>query len=559
MKKSAILLCGIILLLCLTVSCQALSQPVKSENVNAVPENKEEMEDLLTEEELQELEKLEEISEEPVSAEDEIYEDMDKLQTDAEFPYRIKINRIENCITVYGLDLEGNYSIPVKAIVCSTGTATPLGTFHTTDKYDWKILKGNVWGQYSTRITGHILFHSVPLRRKTKDSLIVPYYNKLGTKASAGCIRLTTIDAKWILDHCPSGTEVVIYDEKGNVGPLGKPEALKLPADSKWDPTDPDPQNPWNIEPLILNVFSERTFERGEELVLDSGISASDNLGNDLTEQIKIEHTIKADKPGTYSVIYSISDNRGNQLTKPSKAIVKDTKGPQISGIQKEYLFGKENLNFKELLASGIEITDAGEVLSKEHLKILYGDLKEGENRVVFVAEDDYGNTSQAESRLVLDLSGPVFKRKADSSNGLSFDQVVDEIFAKEQVTAADSSGFVSEINVEIEMIDWGYRITYSASDAFSNVGTYTDTIKYTQYHLEIKEPVDLDSPLESLIIKDDAGNEIAKNSSHIKIKTNITDGYMIKGKKKRYVTYTVLYTSPCGTKSISAIGSGIE
>ena len=166
-----------------------------------------------------------------------------------EFPYYIKVNRQQNCVTVYTKDANGEYTIPYKAIVCSTGlyNATPTGTFHLSNKYRWRELHGGVYGQYASRITGGILFHSVPYRRKSEDSLYADKYNKLGQQASMGCIRLTVEDAKWIVDNCPSGTTVEIYDDE-DPGPLGKPEAAKIDTDSPnkgWDPTDPDEDNPW--------------------------------------------------------------------------------------------------------------------------------------------------------------------------------------------------------------------------------------------------------------------------------------------------------------------------
>ena len=62
-------------------------------------------------------------------------------------------------------------------------------------------------------------------------------YNRLGTTASHGCVRLTVKDAKWIFDHCPIGTKVVIYNAN-NPGPLGKPRAIKVPGVTGYDPTD---------------------------------------------------------------------------------------------------------------------------------------------------------------------------------------------------------------------------------------------------------------------------------------------------------------------------------
>ncbi|MBR5126865.1 MAG: L,D-transpeptidase [Roseburia sp.] len=165
-------------------------------------------------------------------------------------PYYIKINRQQNVITIYEPDENGEYTIPVKAILCSTGlyNATPRGVFHLSSKYIWRELHGGVYGQYASRITGGVLFHSVPYASKNKSTLYWDKYNKLGQQASMGCVRLTVEDAKWIYDNCPSGIAVEVYDSE-DPGPLGKPETLKLDKDNVnkgWDPTDPDEKNPWH-------------------------------------------------------------------------------------------------------------------------------------------------------------------------------------------------------------------------------------------------------------------------------------------------------------------------
>ena len=170
----------------------------------------------------------------------------------AEYPFYIKVNRQQCCITVYAVDEEGEYSIPYKAMVCSTGlyNRTPVGTFKISDKYVWRDLNGGVCGQYASRVYRGVLFHSVPYYSHSKNALCSSKYNKLGEQASAGCIRLTVADAKWIYDNCPSGTTVEIYDDE-DPGPLGKPESIQIDLESPnkgWDPTDPDEANPWNAE-----------------------------------------------------------------------------------------------------------------------------------------------------------------------------------------------------------------------------------------------------------------------------------------------------------------------
>ena len=180
----------------------------------------------------------------------ELPEEMETTEQEEEFPYYIKINRQQNVITVYEKDENGEYTEPIRAILCSTGlyNATPKGVFHLSNKYIWRELNGGVYGQYASRITGGVLFHSVPYASKNKSTLYWDKYNKLGQQASMGCVRLTVEDAKWIYDNCPSGTAVEVYDSE-DPGPLGKPETIKLDKDNAnrgWDPTDPDENNPWH-------------------------------------------------------------------------------------------------------------------------------------------------------------------------------------------------------------------------------------------------------------------------------------------------------------------------
>ncbi|MCD8010000.1 MAG: fibronectin type III domain-containing protein [Lachnospiraceae bacterium] len=153
--------------------------------------------------------------------------------------YYIKVNKSQNVVTVYAKDDDGQYVVPVKSFVCSTGTATPSGTYTTPSKYRWHELMGPSWGQWCTRITGGVLFHSVFYNSYNNNmALSVSAYNKLGTTCSHGCVRLTAGDAKWIYDNCKLGTKVTIYSSS-TAGPFGKPSAYKLSSSHTWDPTDP--------------------------------------------------------------------------------------------------------------------------------------------------------------------------------------------------------------------------------------------------------------------------------------------------------------------------------
>lgn len=166
--------------------------------------------------------------------------------------YLIMVNRSANCVTVYERDDSGEFTVPVIAFVCSTGknNKTRAGTFKTSSSYEWRKMDGGVYTQYATRFDGSRLFHSVPYYVRNASRLEWEHYNRLGEQASAGCVRLACIDAKWIYDNCKPGTQVIVYDDAENPGPLGKPESFQIPADSPnrgWDPTDPNPNNPWIV------------------------------------------------------------------------------------------------------------------------------------------------------------------------------------------------------------------------------------------------------------------------------------------------------------------------
>ena len=188
-----------------------------------------------------------ELKESKVEDEKEVKENKNK--------YYVKVNNTANVVTIYTKDSEGNYTVPVKTMICSIGTATPKSGKYKLNgtKHRWHTLFGHtpgtyVYGQYTTAIVGNILFHSVPYTTKGNPSTLEYLeYDKLGTKASAGCIRLTVQDAAWIYNNISTGTIVEFYNDS-NPGPLGKPSAQKISGNivcRGWDPTDSYSRNPW--------------------------------------------------------------------------------------------------------------------------------------------------------------------------------------------------------------------------------------------------------------------------------------------------------------------------
>lgn len=188
---------------------------------------------------------------------EQIESDEDKpAHVESSSPYYVRINTAANCVTIYARGEDGEYSNPVKAMVCSTGSYTPpCGKYPKNlyklpgSRWEWGALQQDVYGHYVTKIVGNILFHSVPYTENyNSGSLEWWEYDKLGTSASAGCIRLQIKDAQWVYNNLPGGTYIEFY-QSSNPGPLGKPSAPKISGNEacrNWDPTDGNVDNPWN-------------------------------------------------------------------------------------------------------------------------------------------------------------------------------------------------------------------------------------------------------------------------------------------------------------------------
>ena len=305
--------------------------------------------------------------------------------------YYIKINRQQNCVTVYERDKDGKYTVPVKAMVCSTGAnkATPLGTFRIGGKYRWHELDGPVYGQYCSRITGHVLFHSV-------------YYS-------------TT-------------------DPSSNPGPLGKPAPIRIDTSSRfrgWDPTDPDVRNPWPkdvkpkeekpkeekpkeekpkvVKPTIKGA-KNKTLERGSaKSKITSGVSAVDGKGKKL--KVKVSGTYNLNQEGKYKITYSATDASGNKAKKTVTITVKDTKAPVLTINQSEITITEGLDTFdsisemQDYFKQFVSASDSGEPLADKYITVASKNLwsawentEFGTYQIKVYVKDKAGNKSKVKT-----------------------------------------------------------------------------------------------------------------------------------------------------------------
>ncbi len=130
--------------------------------------------------------------------------------------YKIIVDKYYQLIMVFSRDENGEYTVPVRYMLCSTGTSsspTRSGSFHLKS---YRVRFGlfantDVYGQYWSQIDGRMYFHSI-LYSKRDASTYTGSFNNLGKRASHGCIRLTVPDARWIWYNAAPGTTVIVRD-----------------------------------------------------------------------------------------------------------------------------------------------------------------------------------------------------------------------------------------------------------------------------------------------------------------------------------------------------------
>lgn len=408
--------------------------------------------------------------------------------------YLIKINKQQNCVTIYKVNASGKYK-PVKALICSTGYATKAGTYSMGQKMRWHTLDGPCYGQYCARIYGGVLFHSVWYTGKNDPAtLSISAYNKLGTTASHGCVRLTVEGAKWIYDNVPSGTKIIIYSAK-DPGPLGKPKAIKLPNSYRWDPTDiGNAKNPWNSKKPTITGAKNATVEYGQKFNVMKGITAKNTTGFDAKSLVKVVITyngkkvakVDTKKPGKYKVKYVLKDEIGRKATAKITVKVSAIKAtPKISNAKDLYVTAKSVLTKKYLLKN-ITVKQAGKKISKKYVTVKLKKVKTNVYKVTYTAQKA-SMPAKVTVKAYVDKVAPVI---SGITNGktyrISKTDTVNKTYARKlikKVTDNYTKLSVSKVAVTISKTkDGKYKVVYGVADKAGNQTKVTIYLLPTEF-----------------------------------------------------------------------------
>ena len=186
--------------------------------------------------------------------------------------YMIVVDLYWQVVAVYSKDEEGNYTVPVRYMLCSSGS-TRVGS--ETRVGNWPMEKVKIrfgqfkvsreYAQYWSLIRSKTYFHSILYTTSDLSTYQENVYNALGTKASHACVRLTVPDARWIYYNICYDTLCVIregsknddemrkiHDTIKNALPTPPPERVKIipgqqPYTDNWTIDDivGDPNYPY--------------------------------------------------------------------------------------------------------------------------------------------------------------------------------------------------------------------------------------------------------------------------------------------------------------------------
>ena len=129
-------------------------------------------------------------------------------------PYYIEVDIGNQIVTIY----DSETMVIVRQMLCSSGKKahwTPVGDYilqddeRRSDRDPWYKI-GDIYVRYATRLSGPVLFHSIPYYAKRTDCIDRDAVKLLGMPASHGCIRLRWQDARFIAENCGPGTHVKV-------------------------------------------------------------------------------------------------------------------------------------------------------------------------------------------------------------------------------------------------------------------------------------------------------------------------------------------------------------
>ncbi|MDD3048373.1 MAG: DUF5011 domain-containing protein [Bacilli bacterium] len=244
------------------------------------------------------------------------------------------------------------------------------------------------------------------------------------------------------------------------------------------------------LAPIITMLGASSVSINQGDTYSDAGATATDNNEGDITSSIGVTSNLNPNVPGTYTVIYSVSDASGNITTKTRTVTVVDIVAPSIA-------FGTNgNATYAKSRSTTVTVNDAGG-LNTSSLKYQIITSSSAPDEGTFsnsftnggtinlesltgsyylwiLAKDTSNNTTITKSNVFnLDNTAPVITMLGSSPVTLN----IDDTYSDAGATATDGidGNITSSINTTSSVNPSAvgtYTVTYEVSDSSGNVAT---------------------------------------------------------------------------------------
>jgi len=287
---------------------------------------------------------------------------------------------------------------------------------------------------------------------------------------------------------------------------IGDYEAEITATDSSGNTaTKKVPVHVGDTTPPVLEIkepekgYALGTTKTAEEVITDTGISATDNSGEVISPEVDLSG-VDWRKPGKYEVPVKATDSSGNEATGNVTIDIIDTT-PPVLNIEHDnplYPIGTPKTSAEIVQDTNITATDdSGEVITPEVDLSGVDWNKPGSYEVDVKATDSSGNTVTKKMTIVLQDSVPptINTTKDELTSEVGTSKTAEELLQDLGVTITDNSGETITPELDMSGVDFNkigdYEVEVKATDSSGNTATkkiplhVTDT---TPPVLDIKE-----------------------------------------------------------------------
>lgn len=238
--------------------------------------------------------------------------------------------------------------------------------------------------------------------------------------------------------------------------------------------------------PPTINA-SNKTIIQGEKFNILENVTATDEEDGNITDKIKVDGQVDTNTPGTYNIIYSVTDSKGEKSELKITITVIKNEMPEIKAEDKIITQGEKFNELKDVTATDKE---DGDITDK--IKIINSNVdtdKLGEYEITYSVTDSYNQTTTKKIKVTV-VKNQIPEIKV-SDKTIALNSKFNEL---EGVTATDKEdGDITDkikvIKNNVDTTKLGeYQVIYKVVDTYGNEVTKEIKVTVIEKTLEKKD-----------------------------------------------------------------------